>query len=107
MAFTGAKMTKHPHSKRPDLNPAGKEKSHMSDKEKKGIEGSGYAIHHPVIATIDDVELYGIVESVHQGGKKIDVRVSHPGSKHHGRVVTCDPDDVKAGEPPAEKSESA
>jgi hypothetical protein len=107
MTSSGTKMKKHPQSKRPEQDPARKEKSHMKDRKKDGIEGSGYQIHHPVVATVDDEELYGIVESVHQGGKKIDVRISHPGSKHHGRVVTVDPDEVKAGEAPAEKERAA
>lgn len=58
------------------------------------IEGSGYHYHDKVIVTSDNREVTGYVEAIHAGGKKIDVRIDHPGHTTHGRVVTFDPSEV-------------
>lgn len=56
---------------------------------------------------LDGEELNGRVEAVHGTGDKIDVRIDHPGSKKHGRVLTLPAEDVDVSESDeAEKTES-
>jgi hypothetical protein len=47
---------------------------------------------------LDNRETKGMVEAIHAGGKKIDVRVDHPGHPQHGRVVTFAPNEVREHE---------
>jgi hypothetical protein len=61
----------------------------------QNIEGSGYAPGDPVFVDhCGEDETRGVVESIHTAGKKIDVRIDHPGHKEHGRIVTFAPDGV-------------
>lgn len=62
------------------------------------IEGSGYHYRDKVTVLSDNKEVAGHVESIHAGGKKIDVRIDHPGHSTHGRIVTFDHSDVTAHE---------
>lgn len=59
------------------------------------IEGSGYGYNDAV--TVDhcgEDETKGRVHAIHTGGKKLDITISHPGHKEHGRTVTFNTDDV-------------
>lgn len=76
-------------------------------KDKDGLEGTGFRIHHPVKASDGETEVTGIVEAVHAGGKKIDVRVNQPGSKNHGRVMTFPADEVDEASEPKAKEKTA
>lgn len=76
----------------------------------KNIEGTGFGLNDPVIVDhCGNERTRGRVENVHgKGGKmnKVDVRIDHPKSEEHGRVVTFDIDDVEAA-PLEEKAASS
>lgn len=61
--------------------------------DSRNMEGSGYGFHDPVIVQYENATLAGLVESVHQNAKKIDVRIVQNG-EFNGRIVTLDPADV-------------
>jgi hypothetical protein len=61
----------------------------------QNIEGSGYHYGDKVIVNSDNKEVNGIVEAIHQNGRKIDVRIDHPRHSSHGRVETFTPDEVR------------
>jgi hypothetical protein len=61
----------------------------------ENIEGSGFNYHDKVVVTSDNEEVTGYIEAVHKDGKRLDVRIDHPGHSSHGRVVTFDPADVE------------
>lgn len=53
------------------------------------IENSGFNYSDPVVVDhLGEKNTRGIIEAIHTGGKKVDVRIDHPGHKEHGRVVT-------------------
>jgi hypothetical protein len=60
------------------------------------LEGSGYHVGDLVKVQDDNRTVTGRIESVHQSGKKIDVRIDQSGHSNHGRIVTFAPDDVDA-----------
>lgn len=62
------------------------------------IEGSGYHPRDRVVVNTSSRQANGFVEAIHAGGKKIDVRIDHPGHPEHGRVVTFAPMDVEPHE---------
>ena len=64
------------------------------------IEDSGFNYNDPVtVDWLGEKETKGHIYGIHAGGKKVDVRIAHPGHKEHGRVVTFQTDDVEAGHP--------
>lgn len=63
---------------------------------KEGIEGSGLNYHDKVSVSHLSRDTNGRVEAIHAGGKKIDVRIDHPGHPEHGRVVTFPANEVEA-----------
>jgi hypothetical protein len=73
--------------------PGPRPKGHPSN-----IEDSGYHYRDKVTVTSDNKDVNGHVEAIHAGGKKIDVRIDHPGHSTHGRVVTFDHSDVNPHE---------
>lgn len=64
----------------------------------QNIEGSGYHYRDRVKVTHLARATEGIVEAIHQDGKKIDVRIDSPGHPEHGRVVTFAPNELEPHE---------
>ncbi len=65
--------------------------------KKTGIEGSGFDhLQRVIVDHKGEKQTKGYIESFHAGGKKVDVRIDHPGHKEHGRIVTFRTDEVDA-----------
>jgi hypothetical protein len=62
--------------------------------DRSNIEGSGYGYGDRVVINDCNTKVNGLVESIHREGKKLDVRIDHPGHKNHNRVVTVDQADA-------------
>lgn len=67
--------------------------------------GSGFHAGDPVtVDYLGEEETVGNIEAVHADGKKVDVRICHPGHKDNGRVVTFPTDDVESDDPKPSKA---
>jgi 2,4-dienoyl-CoA reductase-like NADH-dependent reductase (Old Yellow Enzyme family) len=71
------------------------------------VEGSGYHYRDRVVVNDEGRDVNGIVESIHAGGKKIDVRIDHKGHSNHGRVITYAPNEITARKEEKEKASTA
>jgi hypothetical protein len=74
----------------------GRAKGPRPENDPSNIEGSGYNYHDKVTVLSDNKKVNGHIEAIHSGGRKLDVRIDHPGHSAHGRIVTFDPSEVEA-----------
>ena len=69
-----------------------------SKDDSANIEGSGYNYRDRVHVTHLNRDAEGIIEAVHAGGKKVDVRIDEQGHRGHGSIATFDVNEIEPHE---------